>query len=235
MTSNKTILRIINDYVDFNNNKPDGMYLWIDKKNIYQQYALIIGSQNTPYFGGFFIFDIKYPEDYPIKPPTLKLITNNNDIRFNPNLYENGRVCLSILGTWHGPSWKPIMNIRLVLNSIVSLMSEFPIQNEPGWEKTKITDKASIEYNIYLTYYTYNLAIVEVLNGKYKTISSLFEKEIKEEFNKNLRKLDDDLLSYKEIYGRMPIEKMIYFVRPHIIDFNELYNKFVVVKNQNNS
>ena len=53
---NKTNIRIMNDYIDFNKNKPDGIYLWIDKQNIYQQYALIIGPSNTPYFGGYFFF-----------------------------------------------------------------------------------------------------------------------------------------------------------------------------------
>jgi hypothetical protein len=28
-------------------------------------------------------------------------------VRFNPNLYINGKVCLSLLGTWSGPSWNP--------------------------------------------------------------------------------------------------------------------------------
>ena len=134
---NKTTIRIMNDYIDFNKNKPDGIYLWIDKENIYQQYALIIGPQNTPYFGGYFIFDIKFPTNYPEKPPEIKMLTINNKVRFNPNLYQCGKVCLSILGTWAGPNWKPIMNIRLVLTSIVSLMGEYPIQNEPGFENTK--------------------------------------------------------------------------------------------------
>jgi ubiquitin-protein ligase len=53
---NKTAIRIMNDYIDFIKNKPEGMYLWIDQQNIYQQYALIMGPPNTPYFGGYFFF-----------------------------------------------------------------------------------------------------------------------------------------------------------------------------------
>ena len=36
--------------------------------------------------------------------------TGGNSIRFNPNLYSNGYVCLSLLGTWRGSSiesWNP--------------------------------------------------------------------------------------------------------------------------------
>lgn len=28
--------------------------------------------------------------------------TGRNTVRFNPNLYNDGKVCLSVLNTWHG-------------------------------------------------------------------------------------------------------------------------------------
>lgn len=223
---NNSALRVMNDYIDFNKNKPDNIYLWIDKKNIFQQYALIIGPKNTPYFGGFFFFDIKYPMDYPTNPPIINLLTVNDNVRFNPNLYVNGKVCLSILGTWSGPGWKPIMNIRLVILSIHSLLGEYPIQNEPGFENVSPNHISSIEYNLYILYYTYNVAIIDVLNNKYNSISSLFEKEIKEEFDKNYKKLKEDLLSYEMIYNKTPIQKHIYFMKDELLNFNLLVTNF---------
>lgn len=80
------------------------------------------------------------------------MTTGNNTVRFNPNLYRNGKVCLSILGyvfsierdhssilqsifsTWSGPSWSPAQCISSLLISIQSLMSEKPYHNEPGFE-----------------------------------------------------------------------------------------------------
>ena len=56
----KTKLRIIQDYVKFNEDKPNGIYLHINKDNIFEQYALIVGPHNTPYFGGYYIFKITY-------------------------------------------------------------------------------------------------------------------------------------------------------------------------------
>lgn len=35
------------------------------------------------------------------------LTTGGGSVRFNPNLYNCGKVCLSLLGTWSGPSWDP--------------------------------------------------------------------------------------------------------------------------------
>merc|ERR1719382_1607596 len=73
--------------------------------------ALITGPDDTPYSGGCFIFDIYFPPEYPSEPPKVKLITTGNGtVCFNPNLYDNGKVCLSLLGTWKGnkaESWNP--------------------------------------------------------------------------------------------------------------------------------
>ena len=67
--------------------------------NFFQIHALITGPFDTPYEGGFFLFVIRCPPDYPIRPPRVKLLTTGNkEVRFNPNLYKNGKVCLSILG-----------------------------------------------------------------------------------------------------------------------------------------
>ena len=86
--------------------------------------ACIIGADDTPYANGVFIFDIFFPAEYPNVPPKVLLVTTGNGkIRFNPNLYSNGYVCLSILGTWSGSSpcenWNPeTSSLMYVLMSI---------------------------------------------------------------------------------------------------------------------
>jgi len=97
-----------------------------------------MGSEDTPYAHGAFIYDIYFSEEYPIKPPKINLMTTgNNTVRFNPNLYSNGYVCLSLLGTWSGQPtevWNPTTsNIFQILLSIQSIvMSEDVYYNEPG-------------------------------------------------------------------------------------------------------
>lgn len=62
---------------------------------------MIVGPSNTPYEDGLFIFDVQLPNDYPASPPRFHYLSYCAD-RLNPNLYEDGKVCVSLLGTWSG-------------------------------------------------------------------------------------------------------------------------------------
>ena len=65
--------------------------------------VMIAGPDGTPYAGGLFEFDIFMPIEYPNSPPLMHLrTTGKGSVRFNPNLYNCGKVCLSLLGTWSG-------------------------------------------------------------------------------------------------------------------------------------
>ena len=210
LMNNKTQLRIVNDIIKFKESKFDALYINFDKDNISKIYAMIIGPSNTPYFGGTLFFEICFPDNYPYSPPKVKFLTINNKVRFNPNLYSNGKVCLSILGTWPGPKWEPVMTLTSVLLSIQSLLSETPLRNEPGFTNINMNDIKSINYNNYIIYNTYELAILNVLNKHFK-VSKLFKNEIIQNLNLNYNKLKNDILSYKEILGKHLIHSLIYF------------------------
>lgn len=73
--------------------------------------VLITGPLDTPYMNGCFEFDVCFPANYPNTPMLINLrTTGRNSVRFNPNLYECGKVCLSLLNTWSGRTqdmWNP--------------------------------------------------------------------------------------------------------------------------------
>jgi baculoviral IAP repeat-containing protein 6 len=119
--------------------------------------ALISGPDDTPYSNGLFLFDVLFPEAYPTAPPKVTIqTTGGGTVRFNPNLYNNGKVCLSLLGTWSGSdgeTWDEKTSTLLqVLVSIQSLiLVPDPYFNEPGYEGTIATAKgiaASNKYNM---------------------------------------------------------------------------------------
>jgi ubiquitin-protein ligase len=139
----KSLKRIIN--IDakcvqtklLNNN---GIFLEFDQGNMFHARAMIIGPDKSVYKHGFLLFDILFPKDYPFNPPDI-VYCPSNKIRIHPNLYTHGgrdglgKICLSILGTWHGPKWTSVMDIGDVLLSILSLLDNNPLQHEPGYEK----------------------------------------------------------------------------------------------------
>ena len=79
------------------------------------------------------------------------LTTGHGAVRFNPNLYQDGKVCLSLLGTWQGPGWNPTEStLEQVLVSIQSMiLVKDPYFNEPGFEGTMHTAEGRQSSNAY--------------------------------------------------------------------------------------
>ncbi|EIN10758.1 hypothetical protein PUNSTDRAFT_142698 [Punctularia strigosozonata HHB-11173 SS5] len=112
------------------------IFLKVDETRVDIIKALIIGPQGTPYQNGCFLFDIFLGPSYNQMSPSVKyMTTNGGKFRFNPNLYADGKVCLSLLGTWQGPGW--IAGKSTLLQVLISIQSmilcDEPYLNEPGW------------------------------------------------------------------------------------------------------
>ena len=90
--------------------------------DIYHWSGTIIGPEGSPYMGGLFYLDIKFPSDYPFKPPK---VTFNTKI-YHPNINKHGIICLDILGK----EWSPALTINKVLLSICSLLTD-PNPDDP--------------------------------------------------------------------------------------------------------
>ncbi|EPQ59915.1 hypothetical protein GLOTRDRAFT_32925, partial [Gloeophyllum trabeum ATCC 11539] len=114
------------------------IFLRVDETRVDIIKALITGPEGTPYHNGCFLFDVFLGPSYNQSPPSVKyMTTNGGKYRFNPNLYADGKVCLSLLGTWSGPGWVPGKSTLLqVLISIQSMiLCDEPYVNEPGWSQ----------------------------------------------------------------------------------------------------
>ena len=96
-------------------------------------------------------------------PPELKYLTNNGKTRFNPNLYRNGKVCISILNTWKGEQWTSCQTIRSVLLTLITLFHNKPLLNEPGINENHRDFK---NYNDIIRYRNYETAILRVASQK---------------------------------------------------------------------
>ena len=100
--------------------------------------CLIIGPEDTPYEHAPFLFDL-YLENFPHEPPKVHFHSWTHGLgRVNPNLYEKGHVCLSLLGTWsgsEGESWSQNATLLQLLVSLQGLVFvKDPYYNEAGFE-----------------------------------------------------------------------------------------------------
>jgi len=117
-----------------------GIWYVTDPASIRLGYALIRGVEKTPYSELLGLFRFEFPEDYPFAPPRVTWLTGDGFTRFHPQLYREGKVCLSILGTWSGPGWASTLNLVSILQVLQTLFVENPLSNEPGYEKGSLED-----------------------------------------------------------------------------------------------
>ncbi|WVQ93025.1 hypothetical protein IAU59_000088 [Kwoniella sp. CBS 9459] len=118
--------------------------------------VLIIGPEGTPYTDAPFVFDVYLnPTKFPNDPPLVHFHSHTNGHgRCNPNLYEDGKVCLSILGTWSGDaseSWNPAKSSLLqVFVSISGLvLVRHPYHCEPAFAKLEGTKEGKVNSRLY--------------------------------------------------------------------------------------
>lgn len=133
---------------------------------------VIVGPANSPYENGLFEFDLLCPLNYPQEPPKMHLrTTGGGTVGFNPNLYHDGKVCLSLLGTWRSKNkeeeWQPGKStVQQVLLSIQAMIfCDEPWCNEPGRESMQGTDQSK-QYNSGLHKHVVKYGMLEWIEGK---------------------------------------------------------------------
>jgi len=223
----ETINRLLKDIRNIIQNplKDNGIYYIHDDVNILKGYALIIGSDKTPYFGGFYFFEFNYPPDYPRNPPVVIFHTNGGNIRFNPNLYKSGKVCVSILNTWRGDQWSSCQTISSVLLIMSTILCENPLLNEPG---VSLNNTDLQKYNDIIEYSNINIAICDIINKNpniYKDYFNLFYDILKINFLKNYDELIKNVETNIETFKENPIIVVDIYHLVNRIDYMSTLNK----------
>lgn len=143
--------RLFQEYKALSTDPPEGITAGpVNEDDLFIWEALIQGPEGTPFEGGVFPAELKFPRDYPLMPPTMKFtcdMWHPNGMRYSTALdsicakeltscatvYPNGVVCISIL---HPPGddpnhyehaserWSPIQSVEKILISVMSMIAE---------------------------------------------------------------------------------------------------------------
>lgn len=199
--SKETIKRLIKDVREIVKNplNSHGIYYEHSKDDILSGQALIIGPKNTPYECGYYLFEFNFPNDYPHNPPVVKYHTNDGITRFNPNLYKNGKVCISILNTWQGEQWTGCQSISSVLLSLCTLLNDYPLCNEPGILKSNYNVE---NYNNIITFKNFKVAIMGMIKNveikkKFPELYEIMKNHFIDNIDKIVSLIDEKKISKK--------------------------------------
>ena len=211
------------------------VHVWFNESNMFTIYVLMIGTDETPYAGGFYFFKFIFTDEYPIKPPTAKFYSTDGNIRFNPNLYTCGKVCLSLLGTWSGPQWTPANSLTSILVSLQAMvLNKNPLINEPGYDSspTETLEK----YNAVIRHENLRFAVNKLLDKvppEFEYFYNVMENYFLENFNKylntvkELRKKEDNKTIESPAYGMKIVTNYKKIYNDMVIKFNKIVKKYL--------
>jgi ubiquitin-protein ligase len=230
----ENIKRLLKDVKEIFKNPltEQGIYYIHDDDDMLKGYALIIGPSDTPYFGGNYFFEINYPTDYPHSPPKVKYCTNAENIRFNPNLYTSGKVCISLLNTWRGDQWTSCQTISTILLTLCTLLCKNPLLNEPN-VSLKHVDMNS--YNEIIEFSNLNIAVCDILSRKNSVYLPFFENFypfVQKRFIENIDKLLEFAVKKNEQFKNQEVNFKTGFYSMSInVDYNKVIQKLNELKN----
>jgi ubiquitin-conjugating enzyme E2 G2 len=75
MASTTAQRRLLKEYHDLTNNPPEGITAGpVSEDDLLYWEALIQGPEGTPFEGGVFPAELKFPKDYPLAPPSMRFL-----------------------------------------------------------------------------------------------------------------------------------------------------------------
>ena len=125
--------RLQKEYKDYLNNPIEYYTVEPNENNFFEWKVLLFGPLETIYEGGIFECKLIFTNDYPTKPPEFLFDTKIP----HPNIYQNGKVCISILHDYIDVSgyediteqWKPSLGVNSIIMSILTIFTNPTIES----------------------------------------------------------------------------------------------------------
>ncbi|KAF6845150.1 ubiquitin-conjugating enzyme [Colletotrichum musicola] len=118
--------------------KEKWLHIDVDERNVMLwKIGLMVVNPDSAFHGAYLKAEMTFPRDYPYQPPTFRFMNKNI---YHPNIYPDGKLCISIL---HTPGedeqsgeqacerWSPLQGVESVLRSVLLLLDD-PEINSPA-------------------------------------------------------------------------------------------------------
>ncbi|RLV94919.1 Ubiquitin-conjugating enzyme E2 6 [Spathaspora sp. JA1] len=116
MASRQSQKRLTKEYKSIQATPPPYIVAKPNDENILEWHYVITGPSNTPYQDGQYHGILRFPSEYPFKPPSIYMNTPNG--RFQ----QNTRLCLS-MSDFHPDTWNPAWSVATILTGLLSFMT----------------------------------------------------------------------------------------------------------------
>lgn len=146
MAQSDAIRRLRKEYTSLLKDPAPGTFAKPLETNFLHAHFLLHGEvfYDTPYEGGVYHGVLKFPSNYPMKPPTVIMRTPSG--RFQPDQ----KICFS-MSDFHPELWNPMWSTRSILTGLVSFMNSEDITTGgvKAPESTRIANaKSSLKFCI---------------------------------------------------------------------------------------
>jgi len=184
MAQTGATVRLRKDYLAIKRSPVPFVLAEPDPANMLHWHYIIIGPPDTPYENGTYHGILKFPKDFPFKPPSILMYTPSG--RFKPST----RICLS-MSDYHPESWNPSWNVSSILTGLVSFM--VTDDNALG----TMSDSAENRRSLARSSFEWNTKInCNTTSGR--KFMALFEDYVKEQMEKRSRESQERFDNLRE-------------------------------------
>ncbi|NXH61896.1 UB2J1 enzyme, partial [Rhabdornis inornatus] len=192
--------------------------------NLFEWHFTVRGPPDSDFDGGIYHGRIVLPPEYPMKPPSIILLTANGR-------FEVGKkICLSISGH-HPETWQPSWSIRTALLAIIGFM---PTKGEGAIgsldytpEERRALAKKSQDFCCEMCGTSMKTALLPLTSG---SMSSQADKEAKElarqiSFKRKKKNTEEELVNHRNIHHfRKASSVAVLVLSIELLIFNLKYN-----------
>ncbi|KAL3922730.1 MAG: hypothetical protein SGILL_002050 [Bacillariaceae sp.] len=135
--------RLRKELIQLQTEPPPGIIAEPKESNILMWYYAARGPSDTPYEGGIYVGKLIFPSEYPMKAPSIIMMTPSG--RFAPNT----KICMS-MSDFHPESWNPLWSVSTILQGVQSFMASDELTTggmKASEKERKRLAKVSMQYN----------------------------------------------------------------------------------------